>query len=119
MPRSAAGSAPSRNTAAPGTNIAVLYASEVYRIIRIGLTATAPTGEAVKIAPTAVRPDLATARDVATAAPALPTDCTSNPGIDCPSAYNCIVPTSDPYFHSRVRTSAHADERSLACEQQA
>lgn len=74
--------------------IAVMYASEIYRIIRTGLTATAPTGEVVRIAPTAVRPDIATARDVAMAAAALPANCTSNPGVDYPSAVNCIVPTS-------------------------
>src|SRR5215472_12605637 len=32
-------------------DIAVMYADEVYRIIRKGLTATAPTGEIVRIAP--------------------------------------------------------------------
>ena len=75
-------------------DIAVMYASAVYRIIRTGLTATAPAGEVVRIAPTAVRPDIAAARDVATAAPALPANCTSNPGTDYASAVNCIVPTS-------------------------
>jgi hypothetical protein len=74
-------------------DVAVLYADSVYRILRTGLTATAPTGEVVRIAPTPVTPDTATARLV-TAAPALPANCTSNPGIDYPSAYNCIVPTS-------------------------
>jgi hypothetical protein len=74
-------------------NIAVLYANEVYRIVRDGLIATAPTGEVVRIRPTAVAPDTATAADV-TAAPDLPANCTSNPGIDYPEAYNCIVPTS-------------------------
>lgn len=74
-------------------DIAVMYANEVYRIIRAGLTATAPTGEVVRIAATPVTPDTATARDV-TIAPALPADCTTNPGTDYPSAINCIVPTS-------------------------
>jgi N-acetylmuramoyl-L-alanine amidase len=74
-------------------DIAVMYAGEVYRIIRSGLTATAPTGEVVKIPPAAVTPDTATAANVS-AAPALPANCTSNSGTDYPSAYNCIVPTS-------------------------
>jgi hypothetical protein len=69
------------------------YASEVYRIIRTGLTATAPTGEIVRIAPTAVTPDTAAARAVAPT-PALPANCTSNAGTDYAAAVNCIVPTS-------------------------
>jgi len=74
--------------------IAAMYASEVYRIIRTGLTATAPTGEVVRIAPTRVRPNTAAARDIAIApATTLPTNCTSNPGVDYTSAFNCIVPT--------------------------
>ena len=76
-----------------GHDIAVLYASEVYRIVRIGLTATAPTGEIVRIAPTAVTPDTATAAHVGTT-PALPANCTTKSGTNYPSAYNCIVPTS-------------------------
>ena len=75
-------------------DIAVMYADQVYRILRNGLTATAPTGEVVQIAPTAVTPDTATASNVATTAPALPANCTSNPGTDYAPAYNCIVPTS-------------------------
>src|SRR5215472_12461998 len=74
-------------------DIALMYANAVYRIIQKGLIATAPTGEVVRIAPTAVTPDTATARNVTTA-PALPANCTSNPGTDYLSAYNCIVPTS-------------------------
>jgi hypothetical protein len=74
-------------------DIAVMYAGQVYRIVQQGLTAAAPTGEIVRIAPTAVTPDTATAAYVGTA-PALPANCTSNPGTDYPSAYNCIVPTS-------------------------
>ena len=74
-------------------DVATLYADSVYRILRTGLTATAPTGEVVRIAPTSVTPDTTTARSVTTA-PALPTNCTSNPGIDYAAAYNCIVPTS-------------------------
>jgi hypothetical protein len=74
-------------------DIAVMYANEVYRILRRGLTARAPSGEVVRIAPTAVTPDTATARDV-TVRPDLPANCTTNPGTDYPSAYNCIVPTS-------------------------
>jgi hypothetical protein len=74
-------------------NIAVMYANEVYRIIRTGLTATAPTGEVVRIRPTAVTPDTASARNV-TAALALPANCTNNPGTDYAPAVNCIVPTS-------------------------
>ena len=74
-------------------DIAIMYANEVYRIVRTGLTATAPTGETVRIAPTPVTPDTATARNVTTA-PVLPANCTTNPGADYPSAYNCIVPTS-------------------------
>jgi hypothetical protein len=74
-------------------DIAVMYANEVYRIVQRGLAATAPTGEIVRIAPTAVRPDTASARKVTTA-PALPAHCTSNPGTDYPAAYNCIVPAS-------------------------
>jgi hypothetical protein len=76
-----------------GHDVAVAYADEVYRILRTGLTATAPAGEVVWIAPTAVTPDTATASNVGTT-PALPADCTSNPGTDYPSAYNCIVPAS-------------------------
>jgi hypothetical protein len=76
-----------------GHGIAVMYASDVYRIIREGLTATAPTGEVVRIAPTAVTPDTATAAHVGSTQ-ALPANCTTNPGTDYPSAYNCIVPTS-------------------------
>jgi hypothetical protein len=74
-------------------DIAVMYAGQVYRIIQHGLTARAPGGELVRIAPTPVTPDTATAANV-TAASALPANCTSNPGIDYPSAVNCIVPTS-------------------------
>jgi hypothetical protein len=74
-------------------DIAVMYADEVYLILRKGLTATAPTGESVRIAPAAVTPDTTSARNVTTAA-ALPANCTGNPGTDYPSAYNCIVPTS-------------------------
>ena len=74
-------------------DIAVMYASEVYRIIRHGLIARAPGGEIVRIAPTAVTPDTATARDV-TVTPDLPANCTTNPGVDYAPAYNCIVPTS-------------------------
>jgi len=74
-------------------DIAVMYANEVYRIVRKGLTETAPTGEMVRIRPTAVTPDTATAANVTTA-PDLPANCTSNPGTDYPSAYNCIVPAS-------------------------
>jgi hypothetical protein len=74
-------------------DIAVMYANAVYRILQKGLIATAPTGEVVRIAPTAVTPDTAVARNVTTAA-TLPANCTSNPGIDYPSAYNCIVPAS-------------------------
>ena len=76
-----------------GHDIAVMYADAVYRILREGLTATAPTGEVVRIAPAAVAPDTATAAHVGTT-PALPANCTSNPGTDYPSAYNCIVPAS-------------------------
>ncbi len=75
-------------------DIAVTYAGQIYRILRNGLTATAPTGEVVQIAPTAVTPDTATASNVATTAPALPANCTSNPGTDYGPAYNCIVPAS-------------------------
>ena len=67
-----------------GHAIAVMYANQVYRILRTGLTATAPT---------AVTPDAATAAHVGTTS-ALPANCTSNLGTDYPSAYNCIVPTS-------------------------
>ena len=77
-----------------GHAIAVMYAGEVYRIVRNGLIATAPTGEVVRIAPTAVTPDTATAASVSTAPSSLPANCTSNPGTDYPSAYNCIVPAS-------------------------
>src|SRR5215472_11548602 len=76
-----------------GHSIAIMYANEIYRILREGLTAAAPTGEVVRIAPTAVTPGTATAAHVGTT-PALPANCTSNPGTDYPSAYNCIVPTS-------------------------
>ncbi len=73
-------------------NVAIMYANEVYRIVRTGLTATAPTGEVVRIAPTAVTPEVATARNVGVT-PTLPTNCTTG-GTDYPSAINCIVPTS-------------------------
>jgi hypothetical protein len=76
-----------------GHDIAVMYASEVYRILRHGLTATAPTGEVVRIKPTKVTPDIATAAHVGST-PALPANCSTSPGTDYPSAYNCIVPTS-------------------------
>jgi hypothetical protein len=76
-----------------GHDIAVLYAGEVFRILRDGLTATAPTGDVVRIAPTAVTPDTATAAHVGTT-PTLPANCTTNPGANYPPAYNCIVPTS-------------------------
>ena len=78
-----------------GHDVAVLYANEVYRILRTGLTATAPTGEVVRIAPRTVTPDTASASTVATAA-TVPANCSSTIGIgtDYPSAYNCIVPTS-------------------------
>jgi hypothetical protein len=72
--------------------VAVLYASEVYRIVRTGLTATAPTGETVRIAPTAVTPQIAAARNVG-AAPTVPANCTSG-GTEYTTAFNCIVPTS-------------------------
>ena len=71
----------------------VMYANEVYRILRTGLTATAPSGEVVRIAPNAVTPDTASASTVGTAT-ALPANCSSNPGTDYAAAYNCIVPTS-------------------------
>ena len=74
-------------------DIAVLYANEVYQILRNGLTATAPTGEVVRIAPRAVTPETATAAHVGITS-ALPANCSTNPGSDYPSAYNCIVPTS-------------------------
>jgi hypothetical protein len=73
-------------------DVAIMYASEVYRIVRTGLTATAPTGEVVRIAPTAVTPDTAAARNVGVT-PTLPANCTTG-GTDYPSAINCIVPTS-------------------------
>jgi hypothetical protein len=76
-----------------GHDVAVLYADEVFRIVRTGLAATAPTGELVRIAPRPVTPDTAGANTVGTAA-ALPAHCTSNTGIDYSAAYNCIVPTS-------------------------
>jgi hypothetical protein len=74
-------------------DVAVRYAAAVYRILQRGLTATAPAGETVRIAPAAVIPDTATARDV-TAALTRPADCSSNPGTDYPAADNCIVPAS-------------------------
>jgi N-acetylmuramoyl-L-alanine amidase len=74
-------------------DVAVMYANEVYRIVRTGLTATAPTGERVRIAPTAVAPEVATARNVGVT-PTLPANCTTNGGTDYPTAVNCIVPTS-------------------------
>ena len=74
-------------------DVAVLYANEVYRILGTGLTATAPSGEVVRIAPSAVTPDTASAATVGTTT-ALPANCTSNPGTDYTPAYNCIVPTS-------------------------
>ncbi len=74
-------------------DVAIMYANEVYRIVRAGLTATAPTGEVVRIAPTAVAPEVATARNVGVT-PTLPANCTSNGGTDYPTAINCIVPTS-------------------------
>jgi hypothetical protein len=73
--------------------IAVMYANEIYRIVRDGLTATAPAGEVVRIAPRAVITDTATAAHVGIT-PTLPTNCTTNHGTDYPSAYNCIVPPS-------------------------
>jgi N-acetylmuramoyl-L-alanine amidase-like protein len=76
-----------------GHSIALMYADQVYRILREGLTAIAPTGEVVRIAPTAVTADTATAAHVGTTS-ALPANCTSNPGADYLSAYNCIVPPS-------------------------
>lgn len=76
-----------------GHDVAVMYANEVYRILRTGLTATAPTGEIVRISPNTVTPDTATASTVATTL-ALPANCSSNTGTDYASAYNCIVPTS-------------------------
>jgi hypothetical protein len=87
-------------------DIAVMYANDVYRILQTGLTATAPTGEVVRIAPVAVTPDTATASTVTTA-PALPANCTSNPGTDYPLAYNCIVPASyaDVTYHTASRPS--------------
>ncbi len=72
--------------------VAIMYASEVYRIVRTGLTATAPTGERVRIAPTAVAPDTATARNVGVT-PTLPANCTSG-GTEYTPAINCIVPAS-------------------------
>jgi hypothetical protein len=74
-------------------DIAVMYANEVYRFLRLGLTAKAPSGEIVRIAPAHVTPDTATARNV-TVRPDLPANCTTNPGTDYTPAYNCIVPTS-------------------------
>ena len=76
-----------------GHDIALMYANEVYRILRTGLTATAPSGEIVRIAPSAVTPDTASAATVGTTT-ALPANCSSNPGTDYAPAYNCIVPTS-------------------------
>ncbi len=76
-----------------GHQVALMYANEVYRIIRTGLTAAAPTGEVVRIMPKAITPDLTSASMVGTTT-TLPANCSSNTGIDYPSAYNCIVPTS-------------------------
>ena len=75
-------------------DIAVMYADQVYRILRLGLTATAPTGETVRIAAAAVTPDTAAASNIPVPALTLPADCTTNTGTDYPSAYNCIVPAS-------------------------
>lgn len=74
-------------------DIALMYANEVYRILQRGLTAMAPTGEVVRIPPTAVTPQRAAANRV-TVAPTLPTNCSTNSGVDYAAAYNCIVPTS-------------------------
>ncbi len=73
-------------------DVAIMYADEVYRIVRTGLTATAPTGEVVRIAPTAVAPDTATASNVGVT-PTLPANCTTG-GTEYTSAINCIVPAS-------------------------
>ena len=75
--------------------VAVAYADEVYRIIRGGLTATAPSGETVRIAPTPVTPDTATAATVGARPAALPTHCqAADSSVDYPGAYDCIVPTT-------------------------
>src|SRR5215472_1677202 len=74
-------------------DIAVMYANEVYRILRHGLTATAPTGEVVRIKPARVTPDIAAAARLRST-PALPANCTTSPGTDYSPAYNCIVPAS-------------------------
>jgi hypothetical protein len=73
-------------------DVAIMYADEIYRIVRTGLTATAPTGETVRIAPAAVVPEVATASNVGVT-PTLPANCTSG-GTDYTSAINCIVPAS-------------------------
>src|SRR6185437_10341223 len=73
-------------------DVAIMYASEVYRIVRTGLTATAPAGETVRIAPTAAAPEVAAARNVGVT-PTLPANCTTG-GTDYPSAFNCIVPAT-------------------------
>jgi N-acetylmuramoyl-L-alanine amidase-like protein len=78
-----------------GHQIALAYASEAYRILRHGLTAAAPGGEVVRIAPTRVTPDVAAAATIGRA-PAVPANCsgTLGAGTDYPSAFDCIVPTS-------------------------
>ena len=73
-------------------DVAIMYANEVYRIVRTGLTATAPTGEVVRIAPTAVAPQVATASNVGVTL-TLPPNCTTG-GTDYPAAVNCIVPAT-------------------------
>jgi len=72
--------------------VAIMYANEVYRIVRTGLTATAPSGETVRIAPTTVAPEVSTARNVGVT-PTLPANCTTG-GTDYATAFNCIVPAS-------------------------
>ncbi|BCJ31917.1 N-acetylmuramoyl-L-alanine amidase [Actinocatenispora sera] len=73
--------------------VATAYADAVYRIVRHGLTATAPRGETVRIAPHRVTPDTAAADGVGVH-PDLPSHCTTTSAGDYPAAYDCIVPTS-------------------------
>jgi N-acetyl-anhydromuramyl-L-alanine amidase AmpD len=73
-------------------SVATLYADQVYKIINAGLSAATPDGEAVRLAPTAVRPDTASAAGLRITA-AVPSGCTTG-GTDYPNAVNCIVPTT-------------------------
>ncbi|MFL6077885.1 MAG: N-acetylmuramoyl-L-alanine amidase [Mycobacteriales bacterium] len=75
---------------ATARGVATMYADAVYRLLATGFTATAPTGETVRLAPRHVTPDRATAAAVTTAA-TLPAGCRDDGAVEYAGAIDCIL----------------------------